>query len=177
MLENAKKYEEKLRQLFFDVAYDPFYQYEQFMSYREDFKLPEDTFNSHCFASVFRNEVIGMISYQIKRVENIAWGLRIIHFGGSKALPFPFGKDVMTAIKDIFEKYNFNKLGFGVAVGNPIEKTYDKLIKRYNGRIVGIREQEIKLLDGKLYDTKEYEILASNYFNRKNSIHSLLVMI
>jgi hypothetical protein len=66
----------------------------------------------------------------------------------------------------MFEKYRFNKLNFTVVRGNPIEKTYDKLIKRYNGRIVGIKEQETKLIDGKLYDMKEYEILASHYFGR-----------
>jgi hypothetical protein len=73
---------------------------------------------------------------------------------------------VITAIKDIFEKYRFNKLNFTVARGNPIEKTYDKLIKRYNGRIVGILEQEARLIDGRLYDVKEYELLADRYFGR-----------
>jgi hypothetical protein len=73
----------------------------------------------------------------------------------------------MTVIKDMFEKYRFNKLNFTVVRDNPIEKTYGKLIKRYNGRIAGIREQETKLIDGKLYDVKEYEIAADRYFRRK----------
>jgi hypothetical protein len=108
-----------------------------------------------------------MIDYQIKRLENSVWGLRIIHFGGKDApCRYVFGKDVITAIKDIFEKYRFNKLNFAVALGNPVEKTYDKLVRRYNGRIVGIKEQETRLIDGRLYDLKEYEILASRYFGR-----------
>jgi hypothetical protein len=41
------------------------------------------------------------------------------------------------------------------------------LVKKYNGRIVGIKEQETRLIDGKLYNTKEYEILADRYFGRK----------
>jgi hypothetical protein len=87
--------------------------------------------------------------------------------GGARAAnPYTFGRDVITAVKDIFEKYRFNKLDFSVVCGNPIEKTYDKLIKRYNGRVVGIREQEARLLDGKLYDVKEYELLAERYFGR-----------
>jgi hypothetical protein len=94
--------------------------------------------------------------------------LSIIHFGGSQApYPYIFGKDIITALKEVFERYRFNKISFNVVRGNPVEKTYDKLIGRYNGRIVGIKKQEVRLLDGKLYDTKEYEILAVDYFNRK----------
>jgi hypothetical protein len=167
MLEYAKKYEDKLRELFFDVAFDHFYMFEQFTVYRETFELPKDTWASNHFVSVHSGIILGMIGYQIQRPENSVGGLHIIHFGGPQAPnAYIFGKDVMTAIKDIFEKYRFNKLNFTVVRGNPIEKTYDKLIKRYNGRIVGIMEQETKLLDGRLYDVKEYEILASRYFER-----------
>jgi hypothetical protein len=170
MLEYAKKYEDKLRELFLDVAFDPFYQFERYMVYRETFKLPEDTWNAHHFVSVYNNTVLGMIGYEIKRPENAVRDLRIIHFGGHQAANrYIFGKDVITAIKDIFEKYHFNKLNFSVVRGNPIEKTYDKLVRRYNGRIVGVMEQETKLIDGRLYDVKEYEILASRYFGRNKT--------
>jgi hypothetical protein len=167
MLEYAKKHENRLRELFTDVAFDPFHQFEQYTNYREIFKLPEDTWDANHFVSVYNNDVLGMIGCQIKRAENSACGLRIIHFGGAEApRRYVFGKDVMTAVKDIFEKYRFNKLNFVVVRGNPIEKTYDKLIERYNGRIVGVKEQEAMLIDGKLYDVKEYEILAGRYFGR-----------
>jgi hypothetical protein len=167
MLEYAKKYEDTLRGLFFDTAFDPFYQFDSYMCYRETFELPKETFNSNHFASVYDNNVLGMIGYSIKRPENAVYGLYIVHFGGPESLHrYIFGKDIMTAMKDIFEKYRFNKLNFTVVIGNPIEKTYDKLIRRYNGRIVGTKEQETRLIDGKIYDVKEYEILASRYFGR-----------
>jgi hypothetical protein len=167
MLEYAKKYEDKLKDLFLDVAFDPFYQYEEYMAYRETFELPKDTWCSHHFVSLYNGVILGMVGYHIKRIENSASQLLVIHFGGPLAPNgYIFGKDVMTAMSDIFEKYHFNKLNFTVVRGNPIEKTYDKLIKQYNGRIVGIKEQETRLIDGKLYDTKEYEILAESYFGR-----------
>jgi hypothetical protein len=135
------------------------------MCYYEPLELPTNTYNSNHFVSVYNNDILGIIDYQIRRVENSVWGLCIIHFGGPCAPhPYVFGKDAMTAIKDIFETYRFNKLNFSVVRGNPIEETYDKLIKKYNGRIIGIREQETRLIDGKLYDVKEYEILAERYF-------------
>jgi hypothetical protein len=167
MLEYAKKYEDKLRELYLDIAFDPYYKFEQYTVYRETFKLPEDTWSANHFVSIHNKNILGMIGYQIKRTENIVQGLHIVHFGGPRAAnPYTFGKDVITAIKDIFEKYHFNKLNFSVIRGNLIEKTYDKLIRKYNGRIVGIKEKETMLIDGRLYDVKEYEILADRYFGR-----------
>jgi len=169
MLEYAKKYEEQLRQLFFDIAFDPFYQFQQCSTNRGVFKLPEDTWENNHFVSMYDKEIIGFISYQIRRADNLIDGLHIVHFKCKKPHNYIFGKDILTAIKDIFEKYGFNKINFCVVIGNPIEKTYDRLVKRYNGRIVGIKRQEVRLLDGKLYDMKEYEILAADYFMRKNA--------
>jgi len=168
MLEYAKKHEEKLRQIFFDTAFNSYYMYENFYSYREVLKLSDDTWNENHFVSIYNYEIIGFIAYRIKRDVNSTHGLIISHFGDYKQNKYIFGKDVMTAIKDIFEKYNFNKINFSVAVGNPVEKTYDRLVKHYNGRIVGIKEQEIRLIDGRLYDEKMYEILAVDYYGKKN---------
>ena len=64
---------------------------------------------------------------------------------------------------DIFEKYNFRKLSFYVVVGNPIEKSYDKMCERYGGRIVGVKRKNTRLIDGKYYDEKLYEILKEDY--------------
>jgi RimJ/RimL family protein N-acetyltransferase len=168
MLDYAKKYESELVKLYQDIAFDPFYNFHQFSTYRETFKVPDDTMSGHQFVSLFNKEVLGYISYGIQRIENSVTSLGIIHFGGKDAEGGAvFGRDVMTALKDIFEKFGFNKITFCVAVGNPIEKTYDKLIKRYGGRIVGTFKKDIKLIDGKLYDVKHYEILAEEYFNSK----------
>jgi hypothetical protein len=56
---------------------------------------------------------------------------------------------------------------FGVIVGNPIEKTYDKLIEKYGGKICGYAKEDIKLFDGKLYDLKNYEIMREDYIKAK----------
>ena len=47
-------------------------------------------------------------------------------------------------MKDIFERFGFRKLVFSVAVGNPIEKSYDKMMERYGGRVVGIFKEEFR---------------------------------
>jgi hypothetical protein len=105
---------------------------------------------------------MGYISYNISRAENSAYSLSIINFSDNK---IAFGKDLSQALKDIFERYKFRKLNFTVLIGNPIEKSYDKMIKKYGGRIVGTYKEDVKLIDGEYYDKKAYEILASEYFN------------
>jgi len=47
MLDYAKKYEEKLRQLFLDSDFDLFYKYSDLSNYRETFKLPENTWDDN----------------------------------------------------------------------------------------------------------------------------------
>jgi hypothetical protein len=52
-------------------------------------------------------------------------------------------------------------------IGNPIEKSYDKLIHKYGGRVVGTYKQHTKLIDNKLYDEKFYEIFRDDYIKNK----------
>ncbi|MDR2551916.1 MAG: DUF1073 domain-containing protein [Treponema sp.] len=109
MLEYAKKHEDRLRQLFLDTAFDPYYQYEQFINYREVFELPKDAWQHYHFASVFNNDVQGFIAYNIKRAENSVWGLHIIHFGGPRApnsyiFEFSVGKYKLANLADILSQ-------------------------------------------------------------------------
>ena len=99
-------------------------------------EIPTDTWNSHNFVSLDKEDnILGYISYTIDRPACIAHNLCIISFTQGTST---FGKDLLQTIKDIFYKYNFNCLAFKVVVGNPIEKTYDKLVDKYGGNIVGI---------------------------------------
>jgi hypothetical protein len=170
MLDYAKKYEAELVKLYYDIAFDPFYNFHQYDAYRGMLQLPDDTRNDNDFVSLLGKEILGYIHYSISRLNNAITSLSIVHFGGKDGKgSLVFGRDAMTATKDIFDKFGFNKINFCVVVGNPVEKTYDKLVKRYGGRIVGTYKQDTRLIDGKLYDVKHYEILAEDYFNSKSS--------
>jgi len=70
----------------------------------------------------------------------------------------------ITFLRDLEEFFvyltqHFRKVSFTCVVGNPAEKHYDRAIKKYHGRIVGIQKQEVRLIDEKLYDMKLYEIV------------------
>lgn len=75
-------------------------------------------------------------------------------------------KDTLLFIDNLFG-YGFNKIVFKVVIGNPAEDQYDIMIERLCGTIVGIFKEDVKLLDGKYYDVKYYEILRDGYYEKK----------
>lgn len=48
--------------------------------------------------------------------------------------------------------------------GNQIESSYDKICKKYGGRIVGIYKNRVRLTDGQFYDEKLYELDRDAYY-------------
>ncbi|HEY5588246.1 MAG TPA: hypothetical protein VIK86_04730 [Candidatus Paceibacterota bacterium] len=166
MLDIACKYEEKLQLLFANITFDEKYKFYDMGSYREKYKAIESTWAAHEFVSIDKdNNVLGYIKYGICRDSMDVHYLQIINFSDNKII---FGRDVFKCISEIFIKFNFRKIVFGVVVGNPIESTYDKLLKKYGGRIVGIFLKDCKLIDGKYYGSKKYEIFREDYLKHRN---------
>ena len=161
MLVPAVKYKDQIENLQYDIWFNDKYKYWNADVYYARIDIDETTWDRHQFVSVHNDNVIGFISYDISRSDNTVHNLNIINFSDNKTI---FGLDVRRAIIDIFEKFKFRKLLFHCIVGNPIESTYDKLVDKYGGRIVGIYKKDVKLIDGEYYDKKQYEILAEDYF-------------
>lgn len=101
--------------------------------------------------------------YEVYQKDRTAEGLVAINFSDN----IGFGGDLLQAIDDVFCKYNFRKLCFSVFIGNPIENTYDKLIGKYGGYIVGIKKEHTRLLDGNFYDLKMYELFRDEYIKNR----------
>lgn len=165
MLVPAINYSCQLTEKFNEIWFDDKYKYFNFASYYDSFKVDDSSWNKHQFVSIDNNgNIIGYIGYNVDRQTYSCNGLGIVNFTDNKII---FGKDLRQALVDIFEKYKFRKLNFSVLIGNPIEKTYDKLIEKYNGRIVGIYFEDIKLMDGEFYNKKSYEIFRDDYLRAK----------
>lgn len=164
MLDVAIKYADALRDKMYDTWFNEKYKYWNFNTYHSGIEISNETWVNHQFVSIQDDEIIGYICYEINRESNCCLGLGIINFTDDK---MTFGRDLGQALTDIFEKFQFNKLKFSVVIGNPIEKSYDRMIQRYGGRIVGIFRQDTRLIDGNLYDVKQYEILRSEYLAAK----------
>lgn len=173
MLDIAIKYQSQLKSKFLSIWFDDKYKFFNYDMYYRDKDLDTETWNRHQFVSLnSEGEVIGYIGYSVCRQTYNAVSLSIINFSNNKIV---FAKDLKQALTDIFEKFNFNKLNFSVVIGNPIEKSYDKICQKYGGRIVGIYKNETKLFDNQFYDVKHYEILREDYLNsKKNLLRSVI---
>lgn len=162
MLDLAINHEEELQKKFRSTWFSEKYKFWTCTNYHEDYQIAENTWDNHQFVSLDSSgEVIGYIGYEIDRAYDVVNGLNIINFTDDK---ITFGIDVGNALRDIFEKFHFRKLTFTVIIGNPIEKTYDRLIEKYHGRIVGIQKKQVRLIDGEFYDRKLYEVFRDEYF-------------
>lgn len=155
MLDLAIKYEEDLRYEFYNTWLKEEYKYFFTDGNFFDFEIYDTTENTHQFVSRHRGQIIGFISYDIHRNENRVDNFGAINFTDEHMI---FAGDLMKVIHNIFYKYNYEKINFDVVVGNPAEEKYDKLIRQLGGRVVGTYKNHTKLMDGKVYDVKIYEI-------------------
>jgi hypothetical protein len=162
MIELAKKYEMQLKQIFYDTALDGSFCWEWIGTGREWIEPSDKTWEKLNLVSTFNGNILGEMGYQIDGSIRCAHRLYAAHF--SKDNGYIFMKDLITCVKNIFEKYGLSKCSFSVILGNPAERIWDKLVLNFGGRIIGYREEDVCLENGKLYDVKEYEIMAKNYF-------------
>lgn len=170
MLDLAVKYEDEIKEKLMNIWYDDKYKFYYSSTYRSIYKVPDNGEDWNCreFVSLdSKGNVIGLINYNINRDYDLAWAFGAINFTDNK---FTFGKDLIQVIDDIFCKFNMRKIEFCVVCGNPIEKSYDKLVQKYGGQIIGIRHQHCKLMDNKYYDDKMYELFKEDYIKAKNKV-------
>ena len=161
MLEPAILYKDRLKEKFAKEITKPKNKYANFGDYYS-YELEIDTNEWDRLQRVSVNskgDIVGYLKAEIDRNSLNISGMHIINFDQKNII---FSKDLKRFFDLIFER-GINKINFGVIVGNPAEKMYDKFISKYNGRIVGIKTKEIKLIDGELYDLKLYEIMREDY--------------
>lgn len=172
MLTYAIEKKDELIKLIRGILNDEKFKYYVASSYmnKESLVVEFDTWNKMHMVSVDNEgEIIGEMKYSICRDTLNCHGLSVINFGKSEDMKsrLIFANDMKKFISDIFNIYNFKKLNWTVVVGNEAESNYDRLIKRVNGRIVGVLRNDVKLFDGKYCDLKMYELLRDDYLNRK----------
>lgn len=169
MLAFAQDYKNELEKRMRETWGNEKYWYYHASSYMGALEVDNDTWNNVQLVSLNDSgEVIGFLGYGVKRECRYVSYLAIINFTDDKY----FGIDIMRMVRDIFEKYRYRKIVFSVIIGNPIERSYDRLIERYGGRIVGIYKEHVMLPDGKLYDEKFYEIFRTDYLERRKNVNN-----
>lgn len=166
MLKIAYPYKDKINsawQTLIQDGRDTYYNSDGYWSY--EIALNYNSWDSIEMVSVNNNDdVIRFFKAAIDRVSNKVVDITAISFLDSGYI---FHEDFYLFLNNLFTKQSFNKLEWTVVVGNPVEKMYDELINKYNGSIVGINHNSIKLEDGKYYDVKLYELFRENYLEYK----------
>ncbi len=74
-----------------------------------------------------------------------------------------FLKDLVRLYERLFERYHFNKVRFQVARGSEAEPVYDRFVRVYGGRVVGVAKNELKLGEFS-FDMKLYEVTHEDYY-------------
>ena len=162
-LVNAKLYENEIRHKMWEIWYDEKYQYYFGDIWRTDFSLNDR--NAECPRMAFailneQNELIGFIGYFLNTEVQVAQQFGAVNFSDDK---ISFGKALHQVIKECFLKFGVEVLEWQVIIGNPIEKSYDKLCQKFGGHIVGIRHHRVKDMSGQIRDEKIYEILREDF--------------
>lgn len=161
MLRPAQLYADKLQEENIKSWYKPenIYWHGGTAEYMID--LPDNNGNSHCFASVDKDDnIIGYIGYSVDWVSLSAdnWGIISYDKGNIE-----FIKDLHKAICDCFEVYNLNRISWNCYADNPAIRGYRNFINKHGGRECAYFRQYIRLRDGKLHDSVSFEILAEEF--------------
>ncbi|MCX4352010.1 MAG: GNAT family protein [Lachnospiraceae bacterium] len=161
MLKPAQLYKEKLQEENIKAWYKPENVFYNFGTGNSQIDISEDNYGSHQFVSVDKDDnVIGYISYNVDWAAMSAYDLGIISFDKGNVL---FVKDVYAVVKDLFEKYQMNRVSWFAFADNPAIRGYRNFIKKHGGRECGYHRQIAKLQDGKIHDSVEFEILAEEF--------------
>ncbi len=108
-------------------------------------------------------KIIGFLSAYADNENNLIENMDFINFTGKPNATF--SHDSKLFFDELFIKRNFRKIIFKAIVKNPAVPMYRKLVKKLNGREVGILKENKKLTDGKYYDEMIFELYRDGYLN------------
>ena len=164
MLKLAHLYADELKAKLAEASADPRYMYyfTQPTGGYFDRTFENNTVWSHDFVSVDKDgNIIGYIGYGIDAFARSANNFGFLSFDiGNTA----FIRDAYRVVRDIFEKYNLNRMCWHAIVDNPVTGSYKRLCSKLGGRENGYERQSVQLMDGKLHDGISFEVLAEEYF-------------
>ena len=172
MIDVAQKYKTELAALFLENWGNERLKYWNTIGYNRTLpELPENDWCSRHFVIKNNEKIIGYVSYEMSIRPNSVHTLEAVNFSNKPEDKSVFGIGLFKILKDVFDLHKANKINFCVTVGNPIEPSYDRLIAKFGGRIVGIYKEDARLVDGEMYDLKAYEILRSEYLQNYHNKH------
>lgn len=161
MLKPAQLYENELQEENIKSWYDQRNMYESGCPGFWCIEFSNNNHDCHQFVSVDKNDnIIGFISYDLDWVTMSAKNFGIISY---KKNSLEFAKDLYKVICDLFEVYNMNRITWKCFADNPAIRGYRNFIKKHGGVECGYQRECVKLQDGLLHDSVDFEILAKEF--------------
>ena len=160
MLKRAKPYENEIRDFLMNIDNVNYIKYFNYLCYTDySLVIPDSEYQYiHRVSVDSKGTLLGYIGCQVERITSRVSNFGLVNI--TKESSIEFTRDIILFFDDLVKTYR--KVSFTVVVGSPAERIYDKIIKTYNGRIVGIQKDEVLLTDHKFYDAKLYEIVRGN---------------
>lgn len=161
MIKPAQLYAEKLQEENIKAWYKPENIFWEGGTGNCQIVINEDNYNCHQFVSVDKNDnVIGYITYAVDWQAMNADRFGIISYDRGNAI---FAKDVYEVVCNLFEIYHMNRVSWFAFADNPAVRGYRNFKKKHGGRECAYQRQIAKLMDGKLHDSVQFEILAEEW--------------
>lgn len=107
------------------------------------------------YAIIDNEKLIGYFSYYIDWYASSASQFGLFSFDRGNSV---IGQDILSEIKKILYAYKLHRIEWRMVGGNPVQRHYDKICERFNGRKLVLRDA-IKDRYGKYHDDIIYEII------------------
>lgn len=121
--------------------------------------LPEINDNSdeghYQYAIVDNGKVVGYFDYRINWYNSCAHCFGLYSFDKNNST---IGIDVYRELRKLINKYRLHRIDWRMIGGNPVEKHYDRFMKKYNGKKFVLTDV-LKDRQGKYHDDVIYEII------------------
>jgi hypothetical protein len=112
----------------------------------------------HAFVSTYKGEILGKFAVIVNELTCSVVEISALSYSDKRT--YIFGKDLMTGLRYLMD--NYRKVCFSVIIGNPKEKTYDRLTAAL-GFTTALRRAEVKDKNGGWKDIKMYEYVNPNW--------------
>ena len=163
-VKNEKEFR-KVNALIDDAFKDPFFKDAFSIEYVPGRGLSEEVNVIMLTSTNSSGEIVGcFICNHYVNVNKIT-GITMFNF--KKNPSSTYSRDIITFFSYMFDTLKVHKVNWTTNVGSASEKFQDKIVNEYNGRIVGIYKDDVLAADGRFYDTKEYEIMRSDYLKHE----------
>lgn len=162
MLAPAKMYEEALQKQYCTTVLDPYYSWAHGCYPDANIDVDENFWEKIQLVSVHNDTVIGYFVAAWSRPGNYIDALSCMHFGNHKTTNIQFAMDLRNFLKYLAYDLKVPKIAWSVFKGNPVEEHYDRLIRKFGGRIMGTDRYSSKI-NGEWCDRKYYEWINDYY--------------